>query len=252
VCIRCGSRISREHVLFPLCCPVSLMKNKFFLFGFLTLGLTHCATHGTLPLGKYAETRGPGVVLFEGKELHLHPDHRFEYTHWTDMVGEGRQGRGTYSVRGQQLRLRFDGGLTPPVPQVEPQPGPELPASDSVAVLVTLRHGQAAAAGLTVLVMGEAGRMLSGASSNAAGQARLVCARTDRPNRFIVSGIGFQSVEHPWPEKSSAYAVHLAEQLDPAVPAGHVLTFRVLEQTTAKLILQQGRDTLVLVPSPRP
>lgn len=228
------------------------MKNQFLLLGFLALGLTHCATRAALPLGKYVETRGPGVILLEGKELHLRPDHRFEYTHWTDMVGEGQQGRGTYALRGQQLRLRFDGGRTPPVPKVESQPWPGPTAADSVAVLIALRHGPEAAAGLTLLVMGGAGRVLTGASSNAAGQARLVCARADRPQRFVVSGIGFQPVEYPWPGSSSAYTVYLAEPLDPAVPAGNVLTFRVLEQTAAKLILQQGRDTLVLAALPRP
>ena len=168
------------------------------------------------------------------------------------MVGEGQQGRGIYALRGQQLRLRFDGGRTPPVPRVEPTPWPGPPAADSVVVLVALRHGPEAAAGLTLLVMSEASRMLTGASSNAVGQARLVCAPTDRPHHFVVSGIGFQPVEHPWPGASSAYTVHLAEQLDPAVAAGNVLTFRVLEQIAAKLILRQGRDTLVLAASPRP
>lgn len=228
------------------------MKNQYLLLGFLAIGLTNCATRDTLPLGKYVETRGPGVIMFESKELHLHPDHRFEYTHWTDMVGGGQQGRGTYTLRGQQLRLRFDGGITPPVPRVEPQPWPGPPASDSVAVLVTLRYEREAAMGLTLLALDATGRALAGASSNAAGQARLAFARTQYPHRFTVNGIGFQTVEHPWPRTSTTYAVHLAEKLGPAVTAGKVLSFRVLQQAAARLVLQQGTDTLVLAASPRP
>ena len=154
------------------------MKNQFLILGLLAAGLTGCARRGALLLGHYAETGGLGVALLESKELRLHPDHRFEYTHWTDMVGVGQQGRGTYALRGQQLRLRFDGGLSAPVPLVEPQLLPGLPASDSVAVFVTLRYGQEVAAGLTLLAVDETGRVLAGTSSNAAGQARLAVART--------------------------------------------------------------------------
>jgi len=80
----------------------------------------------------------------------------------------------------------------------------------------------------------------------------LAFARTQLPHRFTVQGIGFQGVEQPWPHTSTAYAVHLAEQLGPAVAAGKVLAFRILEQTAARLVLQQGTDTLVLAASPRP
>ena len=232
------------------------MKNQFLFLGLLAAGLMGCATQSALPLGRYAQTGGPGVALGEATELRLFPDHRFEYRLWTDMVGVGQQGRGTYSLRGQQLRgqqlrLRFDGGLTAPVPVVEQRPLLGPPASDSVAVLVVLRHEQETAAGLTVLALDETGRILSGTSSNAAGQARLAFARTQRPHRFTVNGIGFVPVEQSWPRTSTAYAVHLAEKLGPAVPAGKILFFRVLRQTPARLTLQQGPDTVVLAVSPR-
>ena len=227
------------------------MKNQFLLLGFLATWLLGCATQRALPLGRYVKTGGPGVALGKATELRLHPDHRFEYRRWTDMIGDGQQGQGTYSLRGQQLRLRFDGGLPAPVPQVEQQPVAGPPASDSVAVLVLLRHGQEAAEGLTLLALDESGRTLGGTSSNAAGKARVVVARTQRPHRFTVQGIGFLPVEQPWPNTSTAYTVHLAEKLESAVPAGKVLSFRVLQQTAAQLTLQQGTDTVVLAASPR-
>ena len=226
------------------------MKNQVLVLGLLAAGLMGCATQSALPLGRYAQTGGPGVALGEATELRLFPDHRFEYRLWTDMVGVGQQGRGTYSLRGPQLRLRFDGGLTAPVPVVEQRPLPGPPASDSVAVLVVLRHEQEVAAGLTLLALDETGRILRGTSSNAAGRARLAVARTQRPYRFTVNGIGFVPVEQPWPRTSTAYAVHLAEKLGPAVPAGKALFFRILRQTPARLTLQQGSDTVVLAVSP--
>lgn len=137
------------------------------------------------------------------------------------------------------------------MPVVEPQPLAGPPAADSVAVLVLLRHEQEAAQGLTVLALDETERSLGGTSSNAAGQARVAVARTQRPQRFTIQGIGFLPVEHPWPPTSTAYTVHLAEKLVPAVPAGKVLSFRVLQQTTARLTLQQGTDTVVLAASSR-
>ena len=226
------------------------MKNQFLFLGLLAAGLVGCATHRALPLGRYAETGGTGG----GKELRLYPDHRFEYERWSDMVGHGEQGQGSYSLRGQQLRLRFDGGITPPVTRVVPQPLPGPPASDSVAVLVLLRAGQEAAEGLTVLALDEAGRVLGGTSSNAAGRARLAFARTQGPQRFTVNGISFLPVEQPWPRASTAYTVQLAGKLEPAVPAGKARSSRVLQQTAARLTLQQGTDTdtVVLAASPRP
>ena len=226
------------------------MKNQFLLLGFLAAGLMGCTAQIALPLGRYVETGGPGVALGEAKELRLYPDHRFEYRLWTDMVGHGQQGQCTYSLRGQQLRLRFDGGLTAPVPIVEQQPLVGPLASDSVAVLVLLRHEQEAAQGLTLLALDETGRSLGGTSSNAAGQARVAFARTQRPYRFTVQGIGFSPVEQPWPHTSTAYIVHLAEKLVSAVPTGKVLSFRVRQQTAARLTLQQGPDTVVLTASP--
>lgn len=227
------------------------MKNQFLLLGLLAAGMMGCATQRTLPLGRYVETGGPGVALGEAKELRLYPDHRFEYRLWTDMIGYGQQGQGTYSLRGQELRLRFNGGLTAPLPMVEQQPMAGPPASDSVVVAVLLRHDQEAAQGLTLLALDETGRTLGGTSSNAAGKARVVVARTQRPHRFTVQGIGFLPVEHPWPHTSTSYTVHLAEKPVSAVPAGKVLSFRVLQQTAAQLTLQQGTDTVVLAASPR-
>ena len=227
------------------------MKSQFLLLGLVAAGLMGCATQRALPLGRYVETGGLGVALGEATELRLYPDHRFEYRLWTDMIGVGQQGQGTYSLWGPQLRLRFDGGLPAPVPVVEPQPLAGPPAADSVAVLVLLRHEQEAAQGLTVLALDETGRSLGGTSSNAAGQARVAVARTQRPHRFTIQGIGFLPVEHPWPPTSTAYTVHLAEKLVPAVPAGKVVSFRVLQQTTTRLTLQQGTDTVVLAASSR-
>ena len=156
------------------------------------------------------------------------------------------------ALRGQQLRLRFEGGLTPPVPQPVPQPVPGPPASDSVAVLVWLRDGPEAAEGLTVLAVDEAGRVLGGTSSNAAGRARLAFARTQRPQRFTVHGVSFVPVAQPWPRASTAHTVQLAGKLEPTVPAGKARSFRVLQQTAARLTLQHGPDTVVLAASPRP
>lgn len=228
------------------------MKNSYSFLVLFAVGLTSCATRGALPSGVYIETRGPGVVLFESKELRLYPDHQFDYIHWTDMEGEGPQGKGTYSLRGPQLHLHFDGRSVAGMPAVQVHPVTAPPAADSVAVTVDLRFEKEAAGGLTVLVFDETGRVLTGASSNPAGRAHLALARTQRPQRFTINGIGFQQIEQPWPLSSTAYTVQLAEKLGPAYKAGKILSFQVLQRSVAKLVLRQGADTITLVASLRP
>lgn len=228
------------------------MKTYCFFLRLLALGLTSCAASGVLTPGRYVETSGPGVVMFEDKELRLYADHKFEYIHWTDMVGVGQQGKGTYSLRGQQLRLHFDGRSLAKRTTLQQHSFTPQPASDSVTVQVDLLFGKDTPEGLTILALDETGRILTGASSNKAGQAHLTLARTQRPQRFTVNGVGFQRVDQPWPLTSTAYTVQLAEILGPASKAGKVLSFQVLQQTAARLILQQGTDTIVLAASLRP
>ncbi len=54
------------------------MKTYCFFLWLLALGLTSCAASGVLTPGRYVETSGPGVVMFEDKELRLYADHKFE------------------------------------------------------------------------------------------------------------------------------------------------------------------------------
>ncbi|MGI4969004.1 MAG: hypothetical protein ACRYGH_08635 [Janthinobacterium lividum] len=198
------------------------------------------------------ETRGPGVIMFESKELHLYANHKFEYVHWTDMVGVGQQGKGTYALHGQQLRLHFNGQSLAKRTVLQQHALLAQPASDSVTVRVDLLFGKDTPEGLTLLVLDEAGHILAGTSSNKAGQAYLTLARQQRPQHFTINGAGFQKVDQPWPLTSTAYTVQLAEILGPTSKAGKVLSFQVLQQTATKLLLQQGSNTIVLAMSLRP
>jgi hypothetical protein len=228
------------------------MKNWHFFLLLLALSLTSCATRDALTPGRYVETRGPGVIMFESKELCLYADHKFEYVHWTDMVGVGQQGKGTYSLHGQQLRLHFDGQSLAKRTVLQQHALLAQSVSDSVTVWVDLLFGKDTPEGLTLLVLDEAGHILLGTGSNKAGQAHLTLARTQHPQHFTISGAGFQQVDQPWPLASTAYTVQLAEILGPTSKAGKVLSFQVLQQTATKLLLQQGADTIVLAMSRRP
>jgi hypothetical protein len=228
------------------------MKNRYPSLGLLAVGLTSCATSGVLTPGNYIETRGRGVVMFEGRELHLYPSHKFDYIHLTDMVGVGQQGKGTYSLRAQQLHLNFNGRSVAQLSKVQQHSLTSQPESDSVTVLINLRFGPDTPDGLTILAVDESGRIITGTSSNHAGQAHLTLARNQRPYRFTINSAGFQQVTQLWPLTSTAYTVHLAEQLGPAAKGGKVLSFLVLQQTATRLVLKQGADTIVFAASPRP
>ncbi|SET35542.1 hypothetical protein [Hymenobacter actinosclerus] len=228
------------------------MKTHYSFLLLFAIGLTGCAVNGTLPSGRYLETRGPRVSLFSSKELRLFPNCQFEYTQWTDMVGVGPQGRGKYTLRGQQLHLVFNGQSLEQLPSIQTHLLLTQPDSDSVTVSVDLRVEKEAADGLTVLAFDETGRTLTAASSNQAGQAHLRLARTQRPHHFTITGIGFQSVKQPWPLNSSEYNVQLAAKLGPAHKAGETISFRVLQQSAAKLVLRQGADTITLAATSRP
>ena len=228
------------------------MKNYYSLLFPFAVVLTSCATSGALPSGVYLETRGSGGALFSSKELRLYPNRQFEYIQWTDMVGVGPQGKGTYALRGRQLHLVFDGQSLAQMSSVQVHLLPTQSDSDSVTVLVDLRFERDAADGLTVLAFDDTGRMLTGASSNQASRAQLRLARTQRAHHFTIAGIGFQGVEQPWPLISTAYSVQLAATLGPAYKAGKMLSFRVLQQSTAKLVLHQGIDTIMLAATQRP
>ncbi|WP_157781170.1 hypothetical protein [Hymenobacter sedentarius] len=216
------------------------------------LGLTSCATSGELPSGVYLETRGPEAALFSSKELRLYPNRHFEFIQWTDMVGVGSQGRGRYTWRGQQLQLVFNGQSLAQRSSVQAHPLPAPPNSDLRCVSVNLRFGKEAAAGLSVLVYDKTGRMLAGASSDPTGQAQVCLARTQYPHHFTITGMGFRQVDQPWPLTSTAYNVQLAATLGPAYHAGTRLSFRVLQQSATKLVLQQQADTITLAADLRP
>lgn len=229
-----------------------VVRNAHLLFFLCFAGLTSCAPHLTLPTGVYIESNRPGRSLATNKELRLYPNQQFAYWQWTDMVGTGGQGQGSYHLSGKQLILEFDGRPVESMTIVQERPLAASPDADSVSVQVYLLWKKEAASGLTVLAVDKTGGTLAGVSSSLTGQGLLRLARSQHPQRLVITGIGFKRIEQPWPQSSTAYRIQLAATLGPTYKAGVKLSFRVLHQSPTELIMCQGADTIKLRAASRP
>lgn len=229
------------------------MKNYCRVLPLLPLfGLSACAIRPALTTGKYVEDPGPGVLLFDSKELRLLPGQRFEYFVDSDDISSGKHGAGTYELRGRRLRLAFDGQPLGPASQVQARPGPAThPNSLTLTFRAWGKAGRDAAPqplqGATILVRDTNVRtMIQGTSVDAAGRATLRLARTQRPQEILISSVGWQMLRQPWPAQNTAYEVYLQAECGDLYAAGTVKEFWVLRQTANRLVLRRGNNTTTL------
>ena len=209
----------------------------------LVAGLAACAPV-RLVAGSYSETRGPGVVMWEGKELRLAGDHTFWYSYWSDDISSGRYGTGTYRILGNKLKLSFTAQPTS-IPTVVARP--LVSGSDSLVLAFTVvgseTYGSAlttALPGATVIAYGTAGQPLAAASTDAQGRAVLRLPRAARAQQLLVQSIGFVEWRQECPTRSTAYQLALPANAGTPYAAGTRKEFRVLRHTDTTLVLGQG------------
>jgi len=206
-------------------------------------GLAACAPV-RLAAGSYSETRGPGVVMWEGKELRLADDHTFWYSYWSDDISSGRYGTGTYRMVGKKLTLGF---TAQPAGIPEAITRPLVAGADSLVLTFTVAgrgaYGSAPATalpGATVIAYGAANQALAATSTDAQGRAVLRLPRAARAQLLLVQSIGFVEWRQACPVGSTAYQLALPANAGTPYAAGTRQEFRVRRHTDTTLVLGQG------------
>ena len=217
----------------------------------LASGVTACAPI-LLTAGNYSETRGPGIILLEGRTLQLSSDHTFAYRHWSDDIGSDRYGVGTYRVAGNKLRLQF----APPLSeQTDVQTQVLTPRPDSLTAAFIIFGRPVMGAGTAQVVPGafiaaydDQGRVVAAVASDTAGRAVLYLPQTARQLR--VQALGLTSWQQACPATSTSYRLTLPASAGTPYTAGTVKVFGVLSHNANELVLRQGKMRLVLRSQP--
>lgn len=166
------------------------------------------------------------------------------------IIGSGKHGAGTYELRGRQLRLPFDGQPLGRGSEAQTRPGPAgRPDSLTLTFQVWGRAGREAPQplqGATILARDTAVPVMQGTSVDAAGRATLRLARSQHPQRIIISSVGWQTLSQPWPAHNTAYEVYLQAEYGGLYAAGTVKEFHILRQTPSRLVLRHGNQTNTL------
>lgn len=200
-----------------------------------------CALPRELPLGNYHETRGPGVMMWTSKQLRILPGNTFKYVYSTDDES-GWYGAGTYQLIGRKLRLTFDGKPLVPASCAEPR---ALPAhSDSLQLQVEVylvgKDTVEVASYVSLLVQNAAHQIKAAVGTNASGRAAVSIAPAWGASTFSLRRLGYQALEQPMPQASTAYKVYLQPFLGALYDAGTVMKLEVLEETPQQLVLRWG------------
>ena len=216
----------------------------------LLLGLGSCAAPRTLPPGTYLETK-PNAVLFTSRELVVQPNNRVRYLVHVDDISMGREGSGTYRLRGRRLELRLSG--QPDTTTARTSSGRLAGTDQQVQLSVSTQAAASASeplAGLTVLVRDAAGAIVAAVPTDLAGYAALPWQPSVTPQTIEITGIGWQHWQKPWPAHPTAFRVQMVPQPYQAYGAGTRKTFTLLAASPQRLVVLQGADTLTLVRQP--
>jgi hypothetical protein len=218
----------------------------------LAFSLAACTSSRSLATGDYEETRGPGVMMWTYLSLRILPDQTFEYVYNTDDEG-GKYGAGTYQLRGRKLKLAFNG--RPLVQASSAQLTPLPTHTDSLLFTFDVYQADSGnvlvpAAGVTVLVRDNGGRVITGAGTAADGRATLHTPKASVPRLLTVNCIGYQPLREPLPPTSTAYKVYLQPSLGQLYAAGSVLRCKVLRQSSQQLVLRWGNQKVTMVKVP--
>lgn len=222
----------------------------FRRFSLVLIGLSSCVAARTLPPGSYLETK-PNTMLFTQRELIVNPDGRVRYLVHVDDVSMGREGSGTYRLRGRSLELRLNGQPDTATARASSTP---LPATEQrLHFFASTLAGPGKSeplAGLTVLARDAAGQPVAAAATDADGYAELPWSAASAPQTVEITGIGWQRWQQAWPAGPATFRVQLRPQPYEAYAAGTRKTFALLAASPQQIVLRQGRDTLTLVRRP--
>ncbi|RTQ49546.1 hypothetical protein EJV47_12015 [Hymenobacter gummosus] len=214
------------------------------------LGLSSCAAPRTLLPGSYLETK-PNVMLYTSRELVVQPANRVRYLVHVDDISMGREGSGTYRLRGRRLELQLNGQPDTATARTNSRP---LAASDQQVQLSVSTQAAAGTSeplpGLTVLVRDAAGAIVAATPTDSAGYAALPWQPSTTPQTIEITGIGWLRWQRPWPTGPTAFRVQMVPQPYEPYPAGTRKLFQLLAASPQQLVLLQGADTLTLVRQP--
>jgi len=209
----------------------------------LAAGLPSCTSLHSAA-GTYIETRGPGVVLWAGRTLQLFDDKTFTYSYWSDDVGSGRYGSGTYRLAGNRLRLLF-GPVLPAVAVATARPLAARP--DTLLEFEVLAHAPTGLAPMraityaTIAAHDAQGKIVAAVASDTAGRAVL---RPLGSTRWLsVQSLGFVTWRQVCPSGSTAYRLVLPTNQGTPYATGTRMSLR-LKVTT--LMLKQGSARFLL------
>ncbi|QKG54513.1 carboxypeptidase-like regulatory domain-containing protein [Hymenobacter sp. BRD67] len=213
----------------------------------LVIGAVGC-TSVRLPPGSYSETRGLGVIMWEGKTLQIASNHTFAYSRWSDDINSGRYGTGTYQLTGTKLLLQFQ--ESPPIVVGVQAQQLALPPDSLLLTFTILGRpvvGTAEAApvsGATIAARDEKGKPVAAVSSNAAGRASLRVPPSTA--QISVESLGFVTWRQACPPGSTAYRLELPPNDGTAYAAGTVLKFRLVRRPPPNtLVMKRGKNQTV-------
>lgn len=221
------------------------------LASLLLAGLAACAP-GRLPSGTYVQAHRSGVIALEGRTLCLADDHTFAYVFWSDDLSSSRYGAGTYQLAGRRLRLIFAASL-PVAASAQVQALATAPDNLVLAFEVRGRSAAGRAVALPYAVVtayDKANKLLTGASTDAQGRAKLRLPRGAQPQLLRAEGLGFVTWNQACAIGSATYQVVLPPNEGRSYAPGTTKEFRVRRASSQRLLLRQGAAQLAFERQP--